>query len=72
VTDRCNFRCRYGMPSEDLPRLEHDLALTFGEIEPRLGPLVSMDVRDVRLAGGRRWCAGAFRCRRDAGGDLRA
>ena len=56
VTDRCNFRCRYCMPSEVygeryefLPKSE---LLTFEEITRLVGIFVSLGVIKVRLTGG--------------------
>jgi GTP 3',8-cyclase len=52
VTDRCNFRCQYCMPSEGLPWLERSELLTFEEIERLVGLLVPLGVKSVRLTGG--------------------
>jgi cyclic pyranopterin phosphate synthase len=56
VTDRCNFRCVYCMPSEVfgrdyrfLPRRE---LLTFEEIETVARVFVDLGVRKIRLTGG--------------------
>ena len=56
VTDRCNFRCVYCMPSEVfgrdyrfLPRRE---LLTFEEIERVARAFVGLGVRKLRLTGG--------------------
>ncbi|MGH7611032.1 MAG: GTP 3',8-cyclase MoaA, partial [Candidatus Dormibacteria bacterium] len=56
VTDRCNFRCRYCMPSEVfgpgfrfLPRAE---VLTFEEIVEVVAVATDLGVRKVRLTGG--------------------
>jgi cyclic pyranopterin phosphate synthase len=56
VTDRCNFRCPFCMPSESLgfryrflPREE---ILTFEEMARLVRILVSLGVRKVRLTGG--------------------
>ena len=56
VTDRCNFRCVYCMPSEVfgrdyrfLPRRE---LLTFEEIERAARVFVDLGVRKLRLTGG--------------------
>jgi GTP 3',8-cyclase len=56
VTDRCNFRCVYCMPSEVfghdyrfLPRRE---LLTFEEIERVTRVFVELGVRKIRLTGG--------------------
>jgi GTP 3',8-cyclase len=52
VTDRCNFRCRYCMPSQGLPWLERSELLTYEELARVIGLLASMGVRDLRLTGG--------------------
>jgi GTP 3',8-cyclase len=52
VTDRCNFRCQYCMPSEGLPWLERSEILSFEEIVRLVDVLVAIGVRDVRLTGG--------------------
>jgi GTP 3',8-cyclase len=52
VTDRCNFRCQYCMPSEGLPWLERSALLSYEEIERLVRLLASMGVHDVRLTGG--------------------
>src|ERR1700733_1476782 len=52
VTDRCNFRCQYCMPSDGLPWLERTAILRFEEIERIVALLASMGVRDLRLTGG--------------------
>jgi GTP 3',8-cyclase len=52
VTDRCNFRCQYCMPSEGMPWLERDQILTFEEIERLVALMSGLGVEDVRLTGG--------------------
>jgi cyclic pyranopterin phosphate synthase len=52
VTDRCNFRCQYCMPTDGLPWLEREAVLRFEEIERLVALLAEMGVRDVRLTGG--------------------
>jgi cyclic pyranopterin phosphate synthase len=52
VTDRCNFRCRYCMPTEGMGWLPRDEILSFEEIERLVGLFVSLGVEDVRLTGG--------------------
>jgi cyclic pyranopterin phosphate synthase len=56
ITDRCNFRCVYCMPSEVfgrdyrfLPRRE---LLTFEEIERAASVFLGLGVRKIRLTGG--------------------
>src|SRR5213076_2720090 len=52
VTERCNFRCQYSMPSERLPWRERAELLTFEEIERLVALFAAMGVRDLRLTGG--------------------
>jgi cyclic pyranopterin phosphate synthase len=53
VTDRCNFRCQYCMPSEGMVWLDRSDILTFEEIERLARLLVERaGVRSIRLTGG--------------------
>lgn len=53
VTDRCNFRCRYCMPHEEMQWLPREEILTFEEIERVAGIFVSsFGLSSVRLTGG--------------------
>ncbi|CAN5558133.1 GTP 3',8-cyclase MoaA [soil metagenome] len=56
VTDHCNFRCVYCMPTEvfgrDYPFLERDALLTFEEIDRLARIFVRLGVEKVRLTGG--------------------
>lgn len=56
VTDRCNFRCVYCMPSEvfdkDYAFLPQSSLLTFEEIARVAGIFVAHGVRKIRLTGG--------------------
>jgi cyclic pyranopterin phosphate synthase len=52
VTDRRNFRCRYGMPVEGMNWMSNADLLSFEEIEHVVRILVAMCVRDVRIC---RW-----------------
>ena len=56
ITDRCNFRCTYCMPSEvfgrDYEFLGRDLLLTFEEIERIARVSVGLGVTKIRLTGG--------------------
>src|SRR5690606_19572905 len=53
VTDRCNFRCTYCMPSEGMEWLPRDELLTFEEIERIARLLVERYGFDsIRLTGG--------------------
>jgi GTP 3',8-cyclase len=56
VTDRCNFRCTYCMPSEvfgpDYPFLPREAVLSFEEITRLVRIFVGLGVTKVRLTGG--------------------
>jgi GTP 3',8-cyclase len=52
ITDRCNLRCAYCMPTDEIPKLSHHDILTYEEIL-RLIHLVSQTgVTKVRITGG--------------------
>jgi cyclic pyranopterin phosphate synthase len=53
VTDRCNFRCQYCMPSEGMQWLDRSHLLSFEEIERVARVLVDrFDIGSIRLTGG--------------------
>ena len=52
VTDRCNLRCVYCMPSEGIQLLKHTDILTFDEITSFCKVAVSHGITKVRLTGG--------------------
>lgn len=52
LTDRCNFRCRYCMPSEGVDMLNHNDILTFEELIRLTEISVGLGVSKVRLTGG--------------------
>jgi len=56
VTDRCNFRCPYCMPSEvfgrDYEFLPREEILAFEEIDRLAGIFVALGVRKLRITGG--------------------
>jgi cyclic pyranopterin phosphate synthase len=56
VTDRCNFRCPYCMPSEVFGRdyrfLPHDEILRYEEIARLAAVFVGLGVRKLRITGG--------------------
>lgn len=52
VTDRCNLRCEYCMPSESPEWLERQGLLTYEEIGRLLDVAASHGVRKVRITGG--------------------
>jgi cyclic pyranopterin phosphate synthase len=52
VTDACQFRCLYCMPSEDMTFLPHGELLDPDELERLVGLMVGMGITNVRLTGG--------------------
>ncbi|MBX7152620.1 GTP 3',8-cyclase MoaA [bacterium] len=52
VTDRCNFRCVYCMPSDGMEFVPRDELLTFDEIERIVRVLVNLGIEKIRLTGG--------------------
>jgi cyclic pyranopterin phosphate synthase len=52
VTDRCNIRCFYCMPAEDVVFMQRRELLTFEEIERFARVAVSLGVNKIRLTGG--------------------
>ena len=52
VTDRCNLRCVYCMPSEGMTFLPRSEILSFEEIERVAHVLYGLGVRSVRFTGG--------------------
>src|SRR3954449_9246107 len=52
VTDRCNIRCFYCMPNEDVRFRPRDEILTFEEITRFASVVSQMGVRRLRLTGG--------------------
>ena len=52
VTDRCNIRCFYCMPAEDVQFMDRDKLLTFEEIERFVRIVAELGVNKVRLTGG--------------------
>jgi cyclic pyranopterin phosphate synthase len=56
VTDRCNFRCPYCMPSEvfgrDYAFLPREEILSYEEIDRLAGVFVGLGVRKLRITGG--------------------
>lgn len=52
VTDRCNYRCTYCMPSDGVDWLPREHLLTFEEIARIVTVLAAMGVSKVRLTGG--------------------
>ncbi|MSR60557.1 MAG: GTP 3',8-cyclase MoaA [Planctomycetaceae bacterium] len=52
VTDRCNIRCFYCMPAEDVQFMDRKELLTFEEIEHFVRVAVPLGLRKIRLTGG--------------------
>src|ERR671936_1786362 len=52
VTDRCNFRCTYGMPAEGHRWLPKSEILPFEEMTRLLGVFVRLGVRSLKVTGG--------------------
>jgi cyclic pyranopterin phosphate synthase len=52
VTDKCNFRCTYCMPTEGLQWLGREEILSFEEITRLVRLLAGLGVEEVRLTGG--------------------
>ncbi len=52
VTDRCNIRCFYCMPADDVTFMNKEDLLTFEEIERVVRVATQMGVNKIRLTGG--------------------
>ncbi len=52
VTDRCNIRCFYCMPEEDVKYAPREEILSFEEIERFVRVAVSLGVTKIRVTGG--------------------
>ncbi|MFK7818446.1 MAG: GTP 3',8-cyclase MoaA, partial [Planctomycetaceae bacterium] len=52
VTDRCNIRCFYCMPAEDVVFMERSNLLTFEEIERTVRVSVELGINKLRITGG--------------------
>ncbi len=52
VTDRCNLRCIYCVPRENLPRLDHTDILRYEEILRIVRIGVSLGIDKIRITGG--------------------
>ena len=52
VTDRCNIRCFYCMPNENIRFLPRQDLLTFEEIQRFVRVTASMGIRKLRITGG--------------------
>ncbi len=52
ITDRCNLRCRYCMPEDGVPTIEHADILRYEEIERLIRIALRLDITKVRITGG--------------------
>lgn len=52
VTDLCNLRCKYCMPSDGVAKLGHSDILTVEEIEEIVGAAAKLGIKKVRITGG--------------------
>lgn len=52
ITDRCNLRCVYCMPSDGVKAVEHCDILTFEEITRIVKVAAGLGVRKIRITGG--------------------
>src|SRR4030067_1789872 len=52
ITDRCNLRCVYCMPSDGLMPLEHKEILRYEEIIRVIRIAAGIGVRKIRITGG--------------------
>ncbi len=52
VTDRCNLRCIYCMPSAGIRLLPHSQILSYEEIVRIAGEATALGIRKIRLTGG--------------------
>ena len=52
VTDRCNLRCNYCMPSEGIDFVRNDKLLTIDELKFVAETLVSQGIDKIRITGG--------------------
>jgi GTP 3',8-cyclase len=52
ITDRCNLRCVYCMPSAGIPRLPHEAVLRYEEILRIVKVAAAEGIKKVRLTGG--------------------
>ncbi len=52
VTDRCNIRCFYCMPAENVVFMQKSQLLSFEEIERFVRTVVPLGVRKIRITGG--------------------
>ena len=61
ITDKCNFRCIYCMPTEGLSWLPNREILSYEEIERIARVAVSIGIGQIRLTGGEPLVRGQLR-----------
>ena len=52
ITDRCNLKCIYCVPRDQIPRLAHDEILTYEEIIRLVRVGVQLGISKIRVTGG--------------------
>ena len=52
ITDRCNLKCIYCVPRDQIPRLSHDEILTYEEILRVVRVGVKLGISKIRVTGG--------------------
>lgn len=52
ITDRCNLRCQYCMPTQGVPKLRHEEMLSYEEMLRLTRLLVSTGISKIRITGG--------------------
>ena len=52
VTDRCNFRCTYCMPADNVEFMDRSNLLTFEEIQRVVTVVSKLGINRIRLTGG--------------------
>ena len=52
ITDRCNLKCIYCVPRDQIPRLSHDEILTYEEILRVVQVGVKLGISKIRVTGG--------------------
>lgn len=52
ITDLCNLRCKYCMPEQGIPKMQHDSFLSFEEIDEIITAFVELGINKIRLTGG--------------------
>lgn len=52
VTDRCNLRCMYCMPSDGIKLMRHENILSYEEIAETIHALIPFGIQKIRFTGG--------------------